>query len=278
MKTGEAGADAAGGTRRERVVVVGAGNLGGAIAAGLLDAGRVAPGDLVLSRRSVAALSWARERGCEVHADNLAALGDHGIVMVAVEPVHLDHVLAELAPALQPAHLLVSVIAGIGIAGLRQRLGRADVRLVRAMPNTAVTLRESMTCLSSDSADPDDVQRVASLFDALGATAIVEDAQMAGATALAASGLAFFMRAIRAAQQAGTQVGFKPAQAQHIVAQTARGAASLLLEGEHPEAAIDRVTTPSGTTITGLNRMEAEGFSAAMMAGVLAAAARAAGK
>lgn len=261
----------------ERVAVIGAGNLGGAIARGLLDSGRVAPSRMALSRRSVEALAWASERGCAVSADNRAVLGEEGIVLVAVEPVHLDHVLGELAPALQPAHLLVSVIAGIDLAGLRRRLGRDDVRLVRAMPNTAVTLRESMTCLSTDG-DAADVARVASLFDALGATAVVDDAQMAGATALAASGLAFFMRAIRAAQQAGTQVGFKPDQARHIVAQTARGAASLLLAGEHPEAAIDRVTTPSGTTITGLNEMERQGFSAAMMAGVLAAAARAAGR
>ncbi len=100
---------------------------------------------------------------------------------------------------------------------------------------------------------------------------------MTPATVLCACGIAFFLRAIRAASQGGIEIGFHAEDALAMAAQTARGAASLLLEsGKHPESEIDRVTTPMGCTIAGLNQMEHEGFSSALIRGIITSANKAA--
>ena len=150
--------------------------------------------------------------------------------------------------------------------------------MVRAMTNTAGTIRESKTCLSArpEHASPLDDARV--LFDAVGKTLVIAEDMMIPATALCACGVAFFLRSVRAASQGGIEIGFHPDEAMLLAAQTARGAASLLLrEGSHPEAEIDRVTTPRGCTIAGLNEMEHQGYSSAMIKGILLSAEKAAG-
>ena len=111
----------------------------------------------------------------------------------------------------------------------------------------------------------------------MGTTLVIDEEQMIPATALCACGVAFFLRAIRAASQGGIQIGFNAAEALAMAAQTARGAASLLLTlGNHPEMEIDKVTTPRGCTIAGLNLMEHQGFSSAMIKGIVTSAERAA--
>jgi pyrroline-5-carboxylate reductase len=146
------------------------------------------------------------------------------------------------------------------------------------MPNTAISIHESMTCLASANADERAFELAKSIFDAVGTTIVIKEELMAAATALGACGIAFFLRAIRAASQGGIEIGFHAADALKIAAQTARGAATLLLAGEnHPEFEIDRVTTPRGCTIAGLNRMEHEGFSSAMIKGITLSAEMAAG-
>jgi pyrroline-5-carboxylate reductase len=144
------------------------------------------------------------------------------------------------------------------------------------MPNTAIAVRESMTCIASEVADGRALDVARSIFDAVGRTIVIAEEEMIAATALGACGVAFFLRAIRAASQGGIEIGFRSADALAIAAQTARGAASLLLAtGHHPEDEIDRVTTPRGCTIAGLNQMEHEGFSSAMITGITVSAQRA---
>ena len=93
---------------------------------------------------------------------------------------------------------------------------------------------------------------------------------MQAATVLGASGIAFFMRYLRAATQGGIQMGFHPEEAQLIAVQTANGAAGLILQnGQHPEVEIDKVTTPQGCTIEGLNEMEHQGFSSSLIKGLM---------
>ena len=146
------------------------------------------------------------------------------------------------------------------------------------MPNTAVAIRESMTCLSALPAHASALAEARVLFEALGKTLEIEEEMMIPATALCACGVAFFLRAVRAASQGGIEIGFHPDEAMLLAAQTARGAASLLLrEGSHPESEIDRVTTPRGCTIAGLNEMEHQGFSSAMIKGILLSTEKAAG-
>ena len=141
------------------------------------------------------------------------------------------------------------------------------------MPNIAIAVQESMTCLAMSNSDSN-ISKIAKLiFDAVGRTLIVDEEHMSAATALVACGVAFFLRAIRAASQGGIEIGFHSNEAIDMAAQTARGAASLLLTTHHhPEHEIDRVTTPRGCTIAGLNQMEHEGFSSALIKGITTSA------
>lgn len=145
------------------------------------------------------------------------------------------------------------------------------------MPNIAVAVGESMTCLCGDEEiSPGAMETAQGIFAALGETIFIDEEQMTPATALCACGSAFFLRPIRAAAQGGVQVGFHAEDAIRLAAQTARGAATLLLnDGAHPEVKIDRVTTPRGVTIAGLNEMEHGGFSSAMIRGIVTAAEKA---
>ena len=135
-----------------------------------------------------------------------------------------------------------------------------------------------MTCLAGNPLAEDALTRAEKVFGAVGHTLRIPEEDMTAATALGACGIAFFLRAIRAASQGGIEIGFHSADAFAIAAQTARGAASLLLSGgKHPEQEIDKVTTPQGCTIAGLNQMEHEGFSSAMIKGITVSARKAAG-
>ena len=259
------------------VAILGAGNIGTAIADGIAQGGQLKPAEILLTRRKSDLLASFRDRGFPVLSDNTEAVKRARLVLVAVEPQQIDGLLAEISPHLRPGtHTLVSVVSGVTIAEIKARIP-AGVRVVRAMPNTAVAIRESMTCLACDEADQVAIDAAQPIFEAVGRTLVLDEEQMIAATALGACGIAFFLRAIRAASQGGIEIGLHTDEALLIAAQTARGAASLLLTRKHhPEGEIDRVTTPRGCTIAGLNRMEHEGFSSAMIRGIVTSAEKAA--
>ncbi len=260
-----------------RIAIIGVGNIGTAIARGLLASGRYPAPSLTLTRRKTHHLSSFKELGVDVGNDNVAAVEKARVIIIAVEPQQLDPVLTEIGPTLRKGHhVLVSVVTGATSAQIISRIG-PDISVVRAMPNTAIAVGESMTCLSSGHATTEEIELTRDIFDSVGSTAVIEEEKMTAATALAACGVAFFLRAIRAASQGGIEIGFHSDTALSIAAQVARGSATLLLESEnHPEFEIDRVTTPNGCTIAGLNRMEHEGFSSAMIKGITVSAERAA--
>jgi pyrroline-5-carboxylate reductase len=262
---------------RPSIAIIGAGNIGIAIARGLLSSGQYVPGAVALTRRKVHALDELQARGCPVGRDNREAASRAGAVVVAVQPQQMDGVLDEIAPVLSPdSQVVISVVTGVSIAQIASRVG-AGVRIVRAMPNTAISVRESMTCLAARDAGDEGLAVGRAIFDTVGKTIVVAEEEMTAATALAACGVAFFLRAIRAASQGGIEIGFHSEDAIEMAAQTARGAATLLLaEKTHPEFEIDRVTTPKGCTIAGLNQMEHDGFSSAMIKGIVLSAAKAA--
>jgi len=261
---------------KRRMTIIGAGNIGTAIAGGLVDSGRFESKDITLTRRTPAALEVLRGRGFSVDTDNRAAVRQSEVVLVAVEPQQFDAVIAEIAPDLKRGHhVLISVVTGVEATQIRERVGEG-IAVVRAMPNTAIAVREAMTCLASDGAEPAALEIARSIFDTVGKTLVIKEEDMIAATALGACGVAFFLRAIRAASQGGIEIGFHSRDALAIAAQTAKGAAALLQSMEnHPEYEIDRVTTPRGCTIAGLNRMEHEGFSSALILGITTSAERA---
>jgi len=259
------------------VAVLGGGNLGVALARGWVQSGLFDPSRVHLTRRHAAKLSDLAAEGFRVGSDNRAAVADTDCVVLAVQPAQLEGVLAEIASELDPGrHTLVSIATGVSIAAIRSVVG-PGVRVVRAMPNTAVATLSSMTCVATEPGDELGLSLARLLFDAVGRTLRIDEEMMTPATALCACGIAFLLRTIRAAAQGGTEIGFHADEALLLAAQTARGAADLVLQGDtHPESEIDRVTTPCGCTIAGLNELEHRGFSSAMIRGILTSSQRAA--
>jgi pyrroline-5-carboxylate reductase len=260
-----------------KLAILGAGSIGAAITDGLLAAGLIQPSHMTMTRRKVHLLESFRERGVKVSDNNREAIRASDVIIIAVEPQQIDKLLEEIAADLiVEKHILISVVTGVST---KQILGKtnANLAVVRAMPNTAISIRESMTCLASDSSNPEAIEVAESIFNAVGKSMRIDEELMGAATALGACGVAFFLRAIRAASQGGIEIGFSPAKALQIAAQTAKGASSLLLVNQqHPEFEIDKVTTPRGVTISGLNQMEHDGFSSAMIKGIVTSATKAA--
>jgi pyrroline-5-carboxylate reductase len=253
-----------------KITIIGGGNLGTAIAEGLLHSGGVEPGNLTVTRRRTGLLQPLRDKGVHTTSDNVSAVRDAGIVLLAVKPYQVMEILRQITPALGGGTILISLVAGVELRELQEVTG-TTIALFRAMPNTAIALRESMTLISTNGSDDQHQQQVVELFNRMGRTAIIPDELMAAATVLASCGIAYALRYIRAAMQGGVEIGFGAELAQFITAQTVLGAARLVLEtGNHPEKEIDKVTTPRGVTITGLNEMENKGFSASLIQGLLA--------
>lgn len=256
--------------QEQKIAIIGGGNLGVSIAQGLVKSALVAPQNIMVTRRKVHLIEHLKSAGIQTGADNERAIAEADIVILAVKPKHLNQILAEHTSILQEkCPILVSVITGVNLQDIQQILGD-KVPLFRAMPNTAIAIQESMTCISTNNTAPEQKELIHQLFSALGKAVFIEDDLMAAATVLGACGIAYSMRYIRAASQGGIEIGFDANTAQLIAAQMVKGAAALLLEtGQHPENEIDKVTTPQGCTIVGLNEMEHQGFSSALIKGII---------
>lgn len=251
------------------IAVIGGGNLGRAIVEGLVASKYIAPANLIVTRRNLTKLRDLQELGISVTSDNRKACEKADLIILAVKPYQVGEVMKEIKPVLLPDQQIVSsVVTGVTLDDMSEVLGNDNV-LFRVMPNTAIAIRESMTCISSKNASPDEQQMVVELFEQLGKAVFLNDDLMSAATVLGACGIAYAMRFIRAASQGGIEIGFSAEVSQLIAAQTAKGAASLLMaNGNHPEQEIDKVTTPKGCTIAGLNEMEHQGFSSSLIKGI----------
>ncbi len=255
----------------KKIAIIGGGNLGAAIADGLIMSEFSRPVEISITRRNLAPLSRFAERGCMVHSDNKKAVRDAEVVILAVKPYNYADIIKEIKPLLNPKkHIVVSVITGVWVEQLQKAIGK-PVPVIRAMPNTAIAIQQSMTCLSFAGATKVQIDYIQELFGQLGKTVLIDEKLMDAATVLGACGTAYAMRYIRANIQGGIEIGFDAATASLIAAQTIKGAADLLLEkGTHPEQEIDKVTTPKGCTIAGLNEMEHQGFSSSLIRGLVA--------
>lgn len=253
------------------IAVLGGGNLGTAIAHGLHSTGNYKPENIIVTRRKMHDVEALTQKGMRVLTNNQEAVTAADIVILCVQPKQLSTLLHDVKGMLSAErHLLVSTITGVSITEIEQIVGK-DFPIVRAMPNTAIAIRESMTCIATKNASEEQMKRVEAIFNVMGRTLRIEEELVAAATVLGASGIAFCLRYIRALAQGGIQMGFHAEEAQAIAVQTCRGAASLILEeGRHPEMEIDKVTTPQGCTIAGLNEMEHNGLSSAVIKGVVA--------
>lgn len=254
----------------KKIGIIGVGNMGSAIVTGLLKSGFVSASDIFVSDRRENAVTEMQEMGVNASDDNLLTAQSSQVIILAVKPYHIELVLQEIKPAITPEKILISIVAGVGIGELGEMAGN-DIPIFRVMPNTAIALRESLTCISANGNTAGHRDFVIELFDRLGKTIEIPEELMAAATVLSSCGIAYALRYIRAAMQGGIEIGFGAEMAQFITAQTVKGATELILQtGHHPEREIDKVTTPRGVTITGLNEMEHKGFSSSLIQGVLA--------
>lgn len=252
----------------KKIAIIGGGNLGTAIAEGLIKSKFCKASDITLTKRNIATIKHLADKGVQVTADNAAAVRNCELVILAVKPFQVSDVLNGLKKAITSKHMLVSVVTGVLMSEIETTI-KKKIPVFRAMPNTAIAIQESMTCISYSNATAAQVNFVKELFTNLGKVTLIDEKLMDAATVLGACGTAYAMRYIRANIQGGIEIGFDSATANLIAAQTVKGAAELLLQnGTHPEQEIDKVTTPKGCTIVGLNEMEHQGFSSSLIKGI----------
>ncbi|HMR56474.1 MAG TPA: pyrroline-5-carboxylate reductase [Cyclobacteriaceae bacterium] len=253
----------------QRIAIIGGGNLGTAIAEGLLKSGFATPQQITITRRNIARLQQLKDVGVSVTDNNKQAIETSDVIIVALKPYNVKEVLEGLKNSFDAKkHVVISVVTGVFLKDLSAILTH-DVPVFRAMPNTAIAIQESVTCLCSVNASNAQVNYVTDLFNQLGISISIDEKLMDAATVLGACGIAYALRFIRAATQGGIEIGFDAKTASLIAAQTVKGAAELLLKGNrHPEEEIDKVTTPKGCTIVGLNEMEHRGFSSSLIRGI----------
>ena len=261
-----------------KIAILGSGNIGVSLAKGLVIADYVSADQVSLTRRNIVHLEELAAQGFQVSDDTASVVAKSDIIVLAVLPQQLNNLLEQIKPVIDESkHLIISVASGVSCADVRNKLSD-KVQVVRAMPNTAIAIRQSMTCIATDNATEANVALVAELFETVGSVVKINEDLMTSATALCACGIAFFLRAIRAASQGGVEIGFHAEDALKMAVQTAKGAADLLLQmHSHPEQEIDKVTSPKGCTIAGLNEMEHNGFSSSLIKGIKLSANKAGG-
>lgn len=250
-----------------KIGIIGAGNLGAAIARGIIADGAFER--LIISKRNIASIKELESDKVEVTTDNSYLIEQADILILALKPYNIIPFLNEFKSSLDPnKHSIVSAATGITINEVREVVGEFDIH--RAMPNTAATIGESITALCGNSKLEQRKEEVERIFASVGETVQIEEHLMESATILGACGVAYVLRFMRAMIQGGIEVGFDAPTATKIVAQTMKGASELIIKnGSHPEEEIDKVTTPKGCTIVGLNEMEHAGFSSALIKGIV---------
>ncbi len=251
-----------------KIAVIGCGNLGSAIMNGLIKDG-AKPSELFATKRNIDQLESLKNTGVHTSSSNIDAVEFADIIILGLKPYNILEVANSIKDKIIPErHVVVSLATGVSIEQL-ENVFTKKVQIFRAMPNTAGEVVESMTCISSNTDDHESIERVKSCFDSIGKSILINESLMDAATVIGACGIAYVLRFMRSMTQGGIQIGFDAKTASEIVSQTVKGAAELLIKNEsHPETEIDKVTTPKGCTIAGLNEMEHNGFSSALIKGI----------
>ncbi len=266
ISTGLGGGGAGG---RDAIAIIGGGNLGKSIAIGLVESSFCEANKIIVTRRNIALLKDLQEMGIIVRDNNNVSVKNAKIILLCVKPYQIAEVIAAIKKDITTSQIIISVVTGVSLDDLQKMIVKKTA-IFRAMPNTAIAVMQSMTCISQANATYGQKNLVENLFNKVGKTVFIEDALMDAATVLGACGTAYALRFIRAKIQGGIEIGFDSKTASLIAAQTVLGAAELLLQkNTHPEAEIDKVTTPKGCTIAGLNEMEHQGFSSSLIKGVI---------
>lgn len=212
--------------------------------------------------------------GVRMAATNVEAIAGAPVVVLATKPQQIAVVAGEICGRLAPETLVLSVAAGVTLSSLTQWLGTS--RVVRVMPNTPCLVGQGACAFSTGSgASEADVEYVRQMLAAVGWAVRVEEKLLDAVTGLSGSGPAYIYVLIEALSDGGVRMGLPREVATALAARTVRGAAEMVLqENVHPAVLKDRVASPGGTTIAGLQALEEHGFRASVIAAVVAAAQR----
>lgn len=253
----------------EKIGIIGCGNLGLSLLKGFRK--QFPHAKLIASRRNISTLQVYGDVNTHFTTNNQEVLDACDYVIIALKPFTVLSFLEQHTSFIDPnRHTIISVATGIRLEEMQHALNSNHISLYRAMPNTAADVQESLTALSVKNDPLNRKEQVSELFESIGETVWIDEQLMESATILGACGIAYALRFIRAMIQGGIEVGFDAKTANKIVNQTVKGAAQLLIQnGLHPEEEIDKVTTPKGCTIVGLNEMEHSGFSSALIKGIV---------
>jgi pyrroline-5-carboxylate reductase len=263
--------------RNKKIAVIGAGKLGEALIAGMIDAAIVRKTQFIATAAHRERLDQLAEKiGVATTLSNGDAVRKSQLVMLCVKPQTVEEVLRQVADDLTPQHLIISVVASVSTRFIENILNK-PVPVIRAMPNTPCLIRKGMTAIAPGKhASRDQVAYARSIFDAIGRTLILDEKHMDAVTALSASGPAFVYIIIESFVEAGVKVGLPRDVATELAAQMMLGSSSMVLEtGEHPAKLKDIVTTPAGCTIDGILALEEGGLRVTLINAIVRATTRA---
>ncbi|WPP00209.1 pyrroline-5-carboxylate reductase [Pseudomonas sp. HR96] len=260
-----------------RIAFVGAGNMASSLIGGLLAQGVEASLIRASARSAETRSKVAAEHGIEVFEDNAQAIADADVVVLGVKPQGIKALCEALRPVLKPQQLVISIAAGITCASMAQWLGEQPT--VRCMPNTPSLLREGVSGLyATDKVTAEQREQAQNLLSAVGLAVWLDDEkQLEAVTAVSGSGPAYFFLLIEAMTAAGEKLGLSREVAAQLTAQTALGAARMVIASDVDAAELRRrVTSPGGTTEAAIKTFQAGDFAALVQNALTAAAQRSA--
>jgi pyrroline-5-carboxylate reductase len=264
-------------TLESRLAMLGAGKMGGILLGAFTRSGLLQPGRIVATvAHPERASALAASLGVSCMTDNLAAAQQSDLILLGVKPNQVSAVVAQIAPALNSSKLLISFAASVTTAAIEAAAGDG-IAVIRAMPNTPAKLGAGMTALVRGRFATDAHMRMAEqIFQTVGRVVEVDEKHMDAVTGLSGSGPAFVYIILEALAEAGVNVGLPRDIATQLAAQTAYGAARMVLEtGAHPALLKDEVTTPAGCTVDGILELEAGGLRVTLIKAVKRATERA---
>ena len=259
------------------VAVLGAGKMGGILLQAFLKQNLFAAAQIHATvAHAERALALSTQWGVDVSTDNLAAASHADLILIGVKPFQVPELMAEIKPALTPAKTLVSFAASVKTRSIEDAAG-IEIAVIRAMPNTPSALGAGAAGLCKGRfVSPGQMELAQRIFETVGRTVVVDEKHMDAVTGLSASGPAYIYIILEALAEAGVKVGLPRDTATQLAAQTAFGAAKMVLEtGYHPALLKDAVTTPAGCTIDGILELEEGGLRVTLIKAVMRATERA---
>jgi pyrroline-5-carboxylate reductase len=260
-----------------RVAVLGAGKMGGILLQAFLKQNLFAAdqihGTVAHPER---ALALSTQWGVDVTTGNLEAAKQADLILLAVKPFQVPDLIQQIRPALTAKKTLISIAASVKTQAIEEAAG-LDIAVIRAMPNTPSALGAGAAALCKGRfVSAKQMELAERIFETVGRTVVVDEKHMDAVTGLSGSGPAYIYIIIEALAEAGVKVGLPRDVATQLAAQTAFGAAKMVLEtGYHPALLKDAVTTPAGCTIDGILELEEGGLRVTLIKAVMRATERA---